>query len=137
MILSGSRQAIAALNDRDGRVLVIRRRNTGFFTQPGTMIGPDDDPLDALRAALWRDLGISLPRTAFAPCECGATWEPSNPSRMTPTTGFAAVAILSEITPADHIAEAVWINPADPHVGPLAPLTENTILPRVVDAMGG
>ncbi len=129
--------AIAALNDRDGKVLVIRRRDTGFFTQPGTMVDPGDDPLDTLGATLWRDLGISLPRTAFAPCECGATWEPSNPSRMTPTIGFAARAVLTDITPADQIAVAVCVNPADPHVGPLAPLTENTILPRVVDAMGG
>ena len=102
-------------------------------------LGPGRGTLmaDALRAALWRDLGVSLPRTAFAPCECEPTWEPSNPSRMTPTIGFAARAILTEITPAERIAEAVWVNPEDPHVGPRAPLTEDTILPRVVDAMGG
>jgi len=135
--LNDQRQVVAALNDRTGRVLVIRRRDTGFFTQPGTLVDPGGDPLDALRAALWRDLGVSLPRTAFAPCECEPTWEPSNPSRMTPTIGFAARAILTEITPAERIAEAVWVNPEDPHVGPRAPLTEDTILPRVVDAMGG
>jgi len=135
--MTDSVQVIAALNDRDGKVLVVRRRDTWFFTQPGTMVEPGDEPLDALRAVLWDDLGIALPRTAFAPCACPPTWEPSNPARMTPTQGFAARAILTEITPAEHIAEAVWVNPADPHVGPLAPLTEDTILPRVVEAMGG
>jgi len=133
--MDGPRQVIAALNDRDGNVLVIRRRDTGFFTQPGTMIDADDDPLDALRAALWHDLGIALPRSAFALSECGPTWEPSNPSRLTPTEGFAARAIMTEITPGDGIAEAEWVNPVDPHIGPLSPLTADTILPRVADAM--
>ena len=129
--------AIAALNDQAGRVLVVRRRDTGFFTQPGTAIAPDDDPLDALRAALWRDVGIALPRHAFAPSECPPSWKPSDPMRLVPTLGFAAAVRMPEVTPGEGIAEAVWVNPFDPHVGPLSPLTEDVILPRVADAMVG
>ncbi len=101
------------------------------------MLKAGEDPLDTLRAMLWRDLGISLPHSAFGPCECPPTWHPSNPSTLTETVGFGARVILTDIVPGEGIAEVAWVDPRDPHVGPLCPLTSDTILPRVVDAMGG
>ncbi len=129
--------AIATLTDQDGNVLVIRRRNTGFFTQPDALIDEGADALAVLRKALWQDLGINLPTDAFAPMGSYGSWIVGEMTRPVDAQAFAARVIYRDVTPQEGVAEAVWVNPAAPHVGPLAPLTEETILPRIVDAMGG
>ncbi len=118
-------------------MLVIRRRNTGFFTQPDALIEDGADALAVLRKALWRELGINLAIEAFAPMGSYGSWIVGEMTQPVDALAFAARVVFTDVTPQDGIAEAVWINPAAPHVGPLAPLTADTVLPRIVDAMGG
>ncbi len=135
--MTQSTMSVAILTDRDARVLVIRRRNTGFFTQPDAPVAPNGDPLDTLRRGLWDDLGLSLPRDSFALIGTFGTWAIDGGMRPVNAEVYAARAILTDITPQDGIAEAVWVHSDAPHVGPLAPLTEEMVLPRILDAITG
>lgn len=119
----------AALIDReDGRVLLVRKRGTRFFMQPGGKIDAGELPIQALIRELREELGwaataselVHLGRySAVAANELGATVDAE----------LFSVSMRSEPVPAAEIEEALWVDP-DAHDAPMiAPLTRDVILP--------
>lgn len=122
------RIAAAALVGPDGRVLLVRKRGTSVFMQPGGKIEPDEAPLAALQREVHEELGIAIEPgaahylglfSAPAAHEAGAT--------------VVAEAYWLEIhsTPAPQaeIEEARWVDPTNLADLELATLSRHHILP--------
>ena len=57
----------AALLVDGGRLLLVRKRGTTAFMQPGGKIDPGEDSIDALRRELHEELGLVVLRSAPVP----------------------------------------------------------------------
>jgi 8-oxo-dGTP diphosphatase len=119
---------VAALVVRaDGHVLLVRKRGTVAFMQPGGKIEPDESEMAALRRELAEELGCTIvPGSVdrIGVFEAEAANEPGEHLHAT----LYRVALAGEVSPAAEIAEMVWLDPAAPLVVPLAPLTRDHVL---------
>lgn len=122
------RIAAAVLAGPDGRVLLVRKRGTRIFMQPGGKLEPDEAPLAALRRELEEELGLVIdPATA--------TYLGSFSAPAAHEAGATVVAevywldIRSTPAPQAEIEEARWIDPAALDGLELAALSRHHILP--------
>jgi 8-oxo-dGTP diphosphatase len=126
---NGMIKIVAALiRDEVGRVLLVRKRGTAAFMQPGGKRGPDEDDVAALSREIAEELGCRVVGGSIRPLgefDAIAANEP----------GFRVQACLygidvaGDITPSQEIDEAIWIDPAAPPNIVLAPLTRDHVLP--------
>ena len=120
--------AAALLIGTDGRTLLVRKRGTTAFMQPGGKIEPGEPPAVALARELEEELGLLID-----PAQAGYLGSFAAPAANEP--GFEVrcelfeVRIAGDVVPAAEIEEVVWIS-ADSHPElSLAPLTRDSILP--------
>lgn len=122
------RIAAALLMGPDGRTLLVRKRGTQAFMQPGGKIEADELPVCALARELEEELGLVI-----NPAHAIYLGQFSAPAANEP--GFIVRAELfqltidSDVTPAAEIEEVCWIDPATDGDVTLAPLTRDLILP--------
>ena len=122
------RIAAALLIGPDGRTLLVRKRGTSAFMQPGGKIEPHELPVHALARELEEELGLDID-----PEQAAYLGHFSAPAANEP--GFVVHAeifqlhIDVDVTPAAEIEEVIWIDPLTDGRVPLAPLTEDLILP--------
>ncbi|MDQ0122557.1 8-oxo-dGTP pyrophosphatase MutT (NUDIX family) [Pseudomonas lini] len=122
------RIAAALLIGPDGRTLLVRKRGTETFMQPGGKIEAHEQPIHALARELEEELGLVID-------PAHATWlgQFSAPAANEP--GFVVQAevfqltVDSDVSPAAEIEEVRWIDPATDGNLILAPLTRDLILP--------
>jgi 8-oxo-dGTP diphosphatase len=125
----GTIKVVAALICDDlGRVLLVRKRGTTAFMQPGGKRDPGEDDIAALSREIAEELGCGVVRASVRPLgefDAIAANEP----------GFRVQACLygidvtGDITPSREIDEMIWIDPVAPPAIPLAPLTRDHVLP--------
>lgn len=123
--------AAALLIRADGMTLVVRKRGTTAFMQPGGKL----EPGEAAEAALLRELGEEL---HFAGPIGEAIWfghfaapAANEPDAVVEAELFV-VEVTGEITPQAEIEEVRWIDPAHPGGIDLAPLTRDEVLPAIL-----
>ena len=122
------RIAAALVIDPRGRTLLVRKRGTEAFMQPGGKIEPHEQPVHALARELEEELGLVID-----PAHATFLGQFSAPAANEP--GFVVQAELflliidSDVSPAAEIEEVVWIDPATDGDLTLAPLTRDLILP--------
>ncbi|KPA93255.1 MULTISPECIES: NUDIX hydrolase [Pseudomonas] len=122
------RIAAALLIGPDGRTLLVRKRGTQAFMQPGGKIEPHEQPAHALARELEEELGLRVD-----PADARYLGRFSAPAANEP--GFEVQAELFQlhvaetVEPAAEIEEVVWIDPAGDGNLCLAPLTRDLILP--------
>ncbi|VVO37502.1 hypothetical protein PS691_05438 [Pseudomonas fluorescens] len=122
------RIAAALLIGPDGRTLLVRKRGTQAFMQPGGKIEAHEQALAALTRELEEELGLRID-----PVQASYLGSFSAPAANEP--GFVVQAELfqlnidSSVAPAAEIEEVVWIDPATDGGLVLAPLTRDLILP--------
>jgi 8-oxo-dGTP diphosphatase len=120
--------AAALLIGPDGRTLLVRKRGTEAFMQPGGKIEAHEQPANALARELEEELGLVID-----PAHATFLGQFSAPAANEP--GFVVKAeifllgIDSDVTPAAEIEEVIWIDPATDGDVTLAPLTRDLILP--------
>ena len=119
--------------DRDGRMLVVRKRGTVEFMQPGGKIGAGETPTQALARELVEEIGVTLPDAAQV-SEHGVFRAPAAhlPGRVVEAVVFA-FRLDHEVEPAGEIETAAWIDPRAPADLPLAALTRDIMLPLARD----
>lgn len=128
MTTSLIRIAAALLLGPDGRTLLVRKRGTRAFMQPGGKIEAHEQPVQALARELEEELGLQID-----PAQARYLGVFSAPAANEP--GFvvqAEVFLLSidaPVSPAAEIEEVCWIDPAGDNNLLLAPLTGEVILP--------
>ena len=126
---SGTIEIVAALIcDDAGRVLLVRKRGTAAFMQPGGKRDPGEDDVTALTRELNEELGCQVLQGSVTPLgvfDCVAANEPDGQVNA----AVYRVDVAGTIAARAEIDEIVWINPASPPNIHLAPLTRDHVLP--------
>jgi 8-oxo-dGTP diphosphatase len=116
------------IRDEAGRLLLVRKRGTETFMQPGGKCEPGEDDVTALTRELDEELGCRVIRNSVAPLgtfECVA----ANERDRRLHAAVYAVNITGNIAAQAEIDEIVWIDPSSPPDIVLAPLTRDHVLP--------
>ena len=120
--------AAALLLNPQGQTLLVRKRGTQAFMQPGGKIEPHEQPAAALARELYEELGLQVD-----PGEAVYLGQFSAPAANEP--GFTVQAELfqlhteAQVVPAAEIEEVVWFDASQCIDKVLAPLTQDLILP--------
>jgi 8-oxo-dGTP diphosphatase len=126
---SGTIKIVAALiRDDAGRVLLVRKRGTTAFMQPGGKRDAGEDDITALAREIGEELHCCLVRDSIRPLgEFDAV--SANEPGWRVRASLYEIKVTGDITPQAEIDAIVWIDPTAPPDIPLAPLTRDHVLP--------
>ena len=126
--LPAIRIAAALVTGADGKVLLVRKRGTQMFMQPGGKIEGDENPVDALRRELHEELGLIV--SPSSPMHLGRFLAPAanEPGRMIDAELFR-LPVVQDAVPRAEIEEAVWVDVDAALELNLAPFTRDHVLP--------
>ena len=127
--MNGTIEIVAALiRDSAGRVLLVRKRGTTAFMQPGGKRDAGEDDVSALAREIDEELGCHVVRDTVQPLGEFAAIAANEPGFVVRAFLYA-VDVDGNIMPKAEIDEMIWIDPAAPADIPLAPLTRDHVLP--------
>ena len=118
----------AVITDPRGRVLLVRKRGSDTFIQPGGKREAGESALQTLARELCEELGVRLHDDS---AELLGTYEDravNEPGRRVRAEVYR-VQVDGEPMPGAEIQELRWLDPAPPHAVPVAPLSAGHILP--------
>ena len=122
------RIAAALLLGADGQTLLVRKRGTQAFMQPGGKIEAGEPPVLALVRELEEELGLRIDPSQACYLQQFCAPAANEPGHVVQAEVFL-VRIDTAVTPAAEIEEVRWIDPASDGDLFLAPLTRDLILP--------
>ncbi len=122
------RIAAALLIGPDGQTLLVRKRGTQAFMQPGGKIEASEQPVDALARELEEELGLIIDTTQANYLGRFSAPAANEPGFMVEAEIFQ-LNIRQPVTPAAEIEEVLWVDPHNVVDVTLAPLTRDLILP--------
>jgi 8-oxo-dGTP diphosphatase len=126
----------AVICDDAGRMLLVRKRGTEAFMQPGGKGDPGEDDIAALSREIAEELGCRVvPASIRALGEFDAI--AANEPGFRVEASLYATEITGAITPNREIDEAIWIDPTAPSDIVLAPLTRDHVLPLAAGLLSG
>ncbi|MBR0704926.1 DNA mismatch repair protein MutT [Bradyrhizobium sp. CCBAU 45389] len=125
---SAIRIAAALMSRSDGRVLLVRKKATESFMQPGGKIEAGEHPQVALRRELSEELGIDVDPNEMAYLGRYIAPAANEPGRQVDAEVFRIV-IAHPVEPGAEIEEILWLDPSSPGAVKLAPLTRDKLLP--------
>jgi len=126
---AGTIKIVAALIcDDAGRVLLVRKRGTTAFMQPGGKRDSGEDDTAALAREIAEELGCSLVSASIRPLGEFDAIAANEPGFRVQACLYG-VDVIGDITPGREIDETIWIDPAAPPDIVLAPLTREHVLP--------
>jgi len=125
----GTIEVVAALiRDDAGRVLLVRKRGTNAFMQPGGKRDPGEDDVAALTREIAEELGCSVQHDTIrrlGEFDAVAANEPGHRVRAC----LYGLEIAGDVAPNREIDAMIWVDPAMPPDVQLAPLTRDHVLP--------
>lgn len=125
------RIASAIITDASGRCLLVRKRGTTHFIQPGGKMETDELPVAALSRELQEELNLSLISKDFSYVGCFTDEAINEPGRVVIAEIYHSVISATDIQPAAEIEEVIWYSANGSQPVLLAPLTENHLMPLV------
>jgi 8-oxo-dGTP diphosphatase len=129
MTTEGTIEIVAAvIRDEAGRVLLVRKRGTTAFMQPGGKRDGDEDDVTALAREIDEELGCRLVRDSIRSLGEFDAISANEPGWRVRASLYE-VDVTGDIVPKAEIDETLWIDPAAPADVPLAPLTRDHVLP--------
>lgn len=118
----------ALIRDDAGRVLLVRKRGTSAFMQPGGKRDAGESDVEALSREIVEELGCRVSEDSARPLgvfDCAAANEPGFQVRA----AVYAVDVRGAIRPKGEIDQIVWVDPKALPALPFAPLTRDHVLP--------
>jgi 8-oxo-dGTP diphosphatase len=118
----------ALIRDEQGRVLVVRKRGTSAFMQPGGKRDVGESDIAALAREVVEELGCCVDQKtvrAVGTFECAAANEPGCRVRAS----VYAVNVEGAVKPQAEIDQVLWVDPRSLPDLPFAPLTRDHVLP--------
>jgi 8-oxo-dGTP diphosphatase len=118
----------ALIRDEAGRVLLVRKRGTAAFMQPGGKRDAGESDLAALAREIVEELGCCVDQRsarALGVFECASANEPGYNVHAT----VYAVDVAGDISASAEIEEEIRVDPRALPDLPLAPLTRDHVLP--------
>ena len=127
--MTGTIDIVAALiRDAAGRVLLVRKRGTAAFMQPGGKRDAGEDDITTLAREIDEELGCGLVSDSIRPLgEFDAI--SANEPGFRVRAALYEVEVTGEIAPRAEIEAMMWVDPAAPVDVALAPLTRDHVLP--------
>lgn len=122
------RISAAVIRDAAGRLLLVRKRGTSAFMQPGGKIEPRELPTDALARELQEELGIAIDPTKSSYLGSFSAPAANEPNCIVKAEIFI-LSTAAEPKPAAEIEEILWLAPEMIHDIELASLTKDIVLP--------
>ena len=120
------RVVAAVIVDPDGRVLLVRKRDTTAFMQPGGKVDTGETAVEALQREIAEELGLTVPVSAIRPLGRHIAEAANEPGHMVEAELFM-VSAEGQPQAAAEIDEIAWIDPAAPVDIELAPLTRDVV----------
>ena len=129
MTEAGTIRIVAALiRDEAGRVLLVRKRGTTAFMQPGGKRDPGEDDATALAREIAEELGCAMVHGSIRPLGEFDAVAANEPGWRVHACLYG-IDVTGDIVPDREIDEMIWVDPASPPDIPLAPLTRDHVLP--------
>ncbi|WP_128253729.1 NUDIX hydrolase [Falsirhodobacter deserti] len=124
------RIAAAAIVREDGATLLVRKRKTFAFMQPGGKIDSNEASLDALRRELSEELALDV-RPEDTEYLGRFSAPAANEPGCTVTAEMFRVQLNNDVEAQAEIEEARWVLPGAESQLNLAPLTRDVVLPAI------
>jgi 8-oxo-dGTP diphosphatase len=118
----------ALILDGAGRMLLVRKRGTNAFMQPGGKRDAGEDDIAALLREISEELGCGVVTSSIRPLGAYNAAAANEPGFRVQANLYR-VEVEGEIVPGQEIDETIWVDPAAPPDIPLAPLTRDHVLP--------
>ena len=125
----------AVITDSDGRILLVRKRNTPFFMQPGGKLDAGETPEQALIRELHEELQLDITLEQLHPLGQFTDMAANEANHTLIADMFRIEKVSGDIVPAAEIEEILWLSPEDSAIHALAPLTLNKVIP-LLNRMG-
>ena len=120
----------ALVVDPDGRLLVVRKRGTSVYMQPGGKPEPGESPAETLSRELAEELGVSIRPDALQPL--GRFTAPAaNEAGTTLVADVFTADIAGPVAAAAEIDDVRWMHPNEFATTPVAPLITQHMLPLI------
>ncbi|MFT4189420.1 MAG: NUDIX domain-containing protein [Aeromicrobium sp.] len=113
----------------DGRTLLVRKRDTVFFMNPGGKPEPGERHTEALARELHEEVGLTVVEADMAPLGTIRTAAANEPGHALVAHCFRVDVAAAEHQIAAEIVESAWVDPASPGDLLLAPLAADHLLP--------
>jgi 8-oxo-dGTP pyrophosphatase MutT (NUDIX family) len=123
------RVSAAVVVDGAGRALVVRKRGTTLFMQPGGKPEPGESAADALVRELAEEVGVRVAPSALHPLGTFEADTANEPGWTVVADAFGLTVDPSAVAAAAEIDEVRWITAAEAPTVPLAPLSRDLLLP--------
>lgn len=117
--------------NEQGAVLLVRKRGSSIFIQPGGKTEPDEDPISALTRELEEELGVNLVLPSVVYLGEFEDVAVNEPGRRVKAKAFYCRVHGTPVAQAE-IEEACWLMPNAPYPVPVAPLSARHILPALI-----
>jgi 8-oxo-dGTP diphosphatase len=119
----------ALLVDAEGRALLVRKRGTTKFMQPGGKPEAGESGAEALSRELGEELGLDIPPARLVSIGRFGAIAANEADTVVDCEVFDAPVIDSEVRVFAEIEESIWLDPANPGDVELAPLSSEILLP--------
>lgn len=123
--------AVARATNAIGQVLLVRKKGTVAFMQPGGKIECGEEAMTALIRELDEELGLRVEASNLSYLGQASAPAANEPGFVVEASIYA-LQVSDPVTVGAELEEAVWIDPADPGALVLAPLTRDCVLPLAV-----